>query len=205
MVEQQIAARGIKHPGVLQAMADIERHLFVLDKYVDVAYGDHALPIDMGQTISQPYIVAHMTERLEPELHHKVLEIGTGSGYQAAVLAELVDHVYSIEIHEELALQAETRVRDLGYENITIRTGDGYKGWPHAAPFDRIIVTAAPPELPETLLVQLKPGGILVAPVGPRDGDQYLVIVTKDVHGSVRRKSTTPVRFVPMVPKDSRN
>ena len=203
MVEEQIAARGVKHTGVLNAMLDVERHRFVPAEYREQAYYDHPLPIDKGETISQPYIVAHMTELLRPEKHHKVLEIGTGSGYQTAVLARLVDHLYSIEIHEELARQADIRLRDLGYSNVTIRAGDGYKGWPEHAPFDRIIVTAAPPQLPEALVEQLKPNGILVAPVGPQNGDQYLMVVTKDAQGQVRRRTATPVRFVPMVPGDS--
>ena len=163
------------------------------------AYSDHPLPIGNGQTISQPYIVAFMSELLDLRKSHKVLEIGTGCGYQAAVLSVLAGEVYSIEIVEELGVQARERLRTLGYDNVEVKIGNGYAGWPEQAPFDRIILTAAPNELPRTLIDQLKNGGKLVAPVGPVYGNQELVVVTKDAQGKVRRESVLPVRFVPMV------
>ena len=166
---------------------------------VPQAYNDHPLPIGNRQTISQPYIVAFMSELLDVEKSHKVLEIGTGCGYQAAVLSVLADQVYSMEIVEELGVQARQRLRTLGYDNVEVRIGNGYAGWPEQAPFDRIILTAAPNELPQALVDQLKRGGKLVAPVGPVYGNQELVVVTKDAQGKVRRESVLPVRFVPMV------
>jgi protein-L-isoaspartate(D-aspartate) O-methyltransferase len=198
MVKQQIEDRGIRHPGVLKAMRDTPRHLFVPEALQSRAYDDTPLPIGLGQTISQPYIVASMTEMLAPAPHHQVLEIGTGSGYQAAVLSPLVAHVYTIEIVEPLARQAEALFRRLGYRNITTRVGDGYQGWPEKAPFDRIIVTAAPPELPQELVKQLKNGGRLVAPVGREY--QELIVVEKDAQGRVTQRREYPVMFVPMVP-----
>ncbi len=168
MVREQIRRRGVADPAVLDAMARVPRHLFVPDGLRAEAYVDHPLPIGQGQTISQPYIVALMTELLALDRSQKVLEIGTGSGYQAAVLAELVDSVYTIEIRDELARQAGDLLDRLGYENVHVRVGNGYRGWPEEAPFDAIIVTASPPEIPEALVEQLKVGGRMVVPVGRR-------------------------------------
>lgn len=198
MVRQQIEARGVKDPQVLKALRATPRHLFIPPQYRDSAYADHPVPIGQGQTISQPYIVGVMTELLEVRREHKVLEIGTGSGYQSAVLSPLASQVYSIEIVAPLAEQARGLLKQLGLHNITVRQGDGYKGWPEQAPFDRIILTAAPPEIPDILIAQLKPGGRLVAPVGR--GDQDLVVLEKDQKGKVRQTSVLAVRFVPMVP-----
>ena len=166
MVEDQIKRRGVKDVGVLKAVQKVEREKFVPEKYRDLAYSDNPLPIGHQQTISQPYIVAYMTEHLQISKSHNVLEIGTGSGYQAAILAELAHHVFTIEIIPELAESAEKVLMELGYENITVRTGDGYKGWPEEAPFDRIMVTAAPNEIPEKLVEQLAPNGRMILPVG---------------------------------------
>lgn len=197
MVRNQIEARGVKDPRVLQVLRDTPRHEFVPQEMIPHAYEDRPLPIGYGQTISQPYIVAFMTDILKVEPHHKVLEIGTGSGYQAAVLAPLVKHVYTIEIVPELARSAEAILRRLGYKNITVRHGDGYQGWREEAPFDRIILTAAPPRIPQSLIDQLKAGGRLLAPEGERV--QELVVVDKLADGSVRRRASIPVMFVPMV------
>jgi len=199
MVRDQIERRDVRHPKVLQAMRTTPRHLFVPEGLRSQAYEDHPLPIGYGQTISQPYIVALMTELLDPGKDHKVLEIGTGSGYQAAVLSPLVKHVYSIEIVPELAHSSAARLRKLGYQNVTVREGNGYKGWPEEAPFDRIILTAAPPEIPQALLDQLKRGGKLAAPVGGTVLGQDLVVVDRDNNGKLHRRSVIPVRFVPMV------
>ena len=199
MVREQIRERGIRHPEVLRVMRETPRHLFVPERVRSQAYADHPLPIGYGQTISQPYIVALMTELLEPNKNAKVLEIGTGSGYQAAVLAPLVRHVYTMEILRELAESSAALLKKLGYTNVTVRWGDGYQGWPEEAPFDRIIVTAAPPELPKTLVDQLKPGGKLVAPVGSSVFGQELIVVEKTREGKIRRRSVIPVMFVPMV------
>ncbi len=199
MVREQIQERGVRHPDVLRVMRETPRHLFLPERMRSQAYEDHPVPIGYGQTISQPYIVALMTELLEPRRDAKVLEIGTGSGYQAAVLAPLVAHVYSLEIVRELAESASALLKKLGYRNVTVRWGDGYQGWPQEAPFDRIIVTAAPPELPQALLDQLKPGGRLVAPVGSSIFGQDLVVVEKTREGKLRRRSVIPVMFVPMV------
>ena len=198
MVRLQIERRGVRNPAVLRAMREVPRHLFVPEPMRRSAYEDHPLPIGHGQTISQPYIVAAMTEMLDPRPGHRVLEIGTGSGYQAAVLARLVSHVYTIEIVEPLGKQAQERLAALGYRNVTVRIGDGYEGWPEEAPFDRIILTAAPPEVPQKLIDQLRNGGRLVAPVGA--GWQELVVIDKDAKGNVRRRTEFPVMFVPMVP-----
>ncbi len=195
MVEEQIRARGITQPQVLAAMEQVPRHLFVPEAVRDEAYEDHPLPIDYGQTISQPYIVALMTELLDLKKTDKVLEIGTGSGYHSAVLSRVASEVYSIEIIEPLGLQARHTLHSLGYDNVHVRIGDGYGGWPEEAPFDAIILTAAPPRLPQPLVEQLKVGGRLVVPVG--DFLQDLSVFTKTKDGLVRRK-IAPVRFVPM-------
>jgi protein-L-isoaspartate(D-aspartate) O-methyltransferase len=180
MVEDQIERRGVKDEGVLKAVRKVEREKFVPNKYLDLAYSDRPLPIGHKQTISQPYIVAYMTEQLQVEKSHKVLEIGTGSGYQAAVLAELANHIFTIEIIPELAESSEKVLIELGYENITVRTGDGYMGWPEEAPFDRIIVTAAPGEIPKKLVEQLAPNGRMILPVGRSNFAQHLYLVRKD-------------------------
>lgn len=198
MVREQIESRGIRNPDVLRSMRDTPRHLFIPPGQRSRAYADQPVPIGYRATISQPYIVALMTELLEPAKDHKVLEIGTGSGYQAAVLAPLVKHVYTIEIVPELAETAKQILDKTRRKNVTVRAGDGYKGWPEEAPFDRIILTAAPPEIPQALVDQLKLGGKLVAPVGDRL--QELVVLDKSKDGKVTRRAVAPVRFVPMVP-----
>jgi protein-L-isoaspartate(D-aspartate) O-methyltransferase len=195
MVENQIVARGVQDSLVLEAIGKVPRHLFVPLPFQQRAYSDGALPIGENQTITQPYIVALMTDLLDLSGGDKVLEIGTGSGYQAAVLAEIAGEVYSIEIIEILAESAEIRLNELGYENIQVRWGDGYKGWKEHAPFDGIIVTAAPDHIPEPLIEQLKVGGKMVIPVG--DLYQELLLVEKTEEG-VHKKSVIPVRFVPM-------
>ncbi len=197
MVREQIIRRGISNNQVIDVMQNTPRHRFVPDGVVDYAYQDNALPIGKGQTISQPYIVAFMTETLDVDSTYKVLEIGTGSGYQAAVLSPLVKHVYSIEIVKMLAQRADSTLKALSYNNVTVRWGDGYKGWPEEAPFDRIIGTAAPPEIPKALIDQLKPGGKMVLPVGTNW--QEIVVLTKSKSGKIQKKNVLPVRFVPMV------
>ena len=199
MVEDQIKRRGVKDVGVLKAVQKVEREKFVPEKYRDLAYSDNPLPIGHQQTISQPYIVAYMTEHLQISKSHNVLEIGTGSGYQAAILAELAHHVFTIEIIPKLAESAEKVLMELAYENITVRTGDGYKGWPEEAPFDRIMVTAAPNEIPEKLVEQLAPNGRMILPVGGSIFAQYLWLVQKDEEGIVTKEKILAVRFVPMV------
>jgi protein-L-isoaspartate(D-aspartate) O-methyltransferase len=199
MVEDQIERRGVKDEGVLKAVRKVEREKFVPNKYLDLAYSDRPLPIGHKQTISQPYIVAYMTEQLQVEKSHKVLEIGTGSGYQAAVLAELANHIFTIEIIPELAESSEKVLIELGYENITVRTGDGYMGWPEEAPFDRIIVTAAPGEIPKKLVEQLAPNGRMILPVGRSNFAQHLYLVRKDKAGNITEEKILAVRFVPMV------
>lgn len=198
MVEEQIVARGVKDPEVLAAMATVPRHEFVPPGEADQAYADHPLPIGFGQTISQPYIVALMTELLDVQPGDRVLEIGTGSGYQAAVLAEITDRVYTVEIIPELATAAAERLERLGYGAIAVRSGDGYFGWPENAPFDEIIVTAAPDHVPPPLLRQLAEGGRLVIPVGPPGGYQTLWRITKR-DGEVVSENITGVLFVPLV------
>jgi protein-L-isoaspartate(D-aspartate) O-methyltransferase len=198
MVETQIRARDVRNESVLQAMRRVPRHLFVPDDVRTDAYDDRPLPIGHGQTISQPYIVAYMTEALQLTPAHTVLEIGTGSGYQAAVLADIVKQVYSIEIVPELADSARRALAQAGIRNVEVRTGNGYLGWPDRAPFDRIIVTAAPPEIPQALVDQLADGGIMVVPVGT--SHQEIVVVTKTPGGVVQQR-TIAVRFVPMVSK----
>ena len=189
---------------VIQAMRDVRRERYVPAAVRWLAYRDAPMPIGHGQTISQPSLVAMMTEMLQPKPHHKVLEIGTGSGYQAAVLAKLVRHVYSIEIVPQLAEFARSNLAAEGISNVTVRQGDGYKGWPEQAPFDAVILTAAPPEVPQTLIDHLRPGGRRVAPVGRSGEDQELIIIEKDADGKVKRRSVLPVRFVPMVPGESK-
>lgn len=196
MVEDQIIARGVKDEKVIAAMLKVPRHEFVPDKWKDHAYEDHPLPIGFGQTISQPYIVASMTEVLDIKKSDKVFEVGTGSGYQAAVLAELAGTVYTIEIVKELAERAQDTLKRLGYRNITVKHGDGYKGMPEFSPFDAIIVTAAPPEIPEELVKQLKMGGRMVLPLG--EDYQELVLIKKTEKG-IEKKILYPVRFVPMI------
>jgi len=196
MVEEQIERRGVEDPRVLAAMRRVERHRFVADDAVAYAYDDTPLRIGYGQTISQPYIVALMTELLDPQQDDRVLEIGTGSGYQAAVLSLLVAEVYSIEIVEPLGHSARTLLDSLGYENVQVRIGDGYQGWPERSPFDKIIVTAAPPEIPPKLIEQLAEGGRMVLPVG--DAYQDLVLLRRR-NGVIEERRVTAVRFVPMV------
>jgi protein-L-isoaspartate(D-aspartate) O-methyltransferase len=199
MVSEQIESRGIRNPGVLRVMRSTPRHLFVPTDLRFLAYADRPLPIGHGATISQPYIVALMTELLEPSKKQRVLEIGTGSGYQAAVLSQLAAEVLTIEISPELARSAARKLRELGYANVTVRQGDGYEGWNEQAPFDRIIVTAAPLQVPAALLAQLSRGGRLVVPVGPA-WHQELLLIEKKPDGSLRRRSVCPVSFVPMTP-----
>jgi protein-L-isoaspartate(D-aspartate) O-methyltransferase len=195
MVREQLRGRDIKDSRVLDAMQKVLRHKFVPPEIIDSAYSDNALPLALGQTVSQPYIVAYMTQALRLRGNERVLEIGTGSGYQAAVLAEIVPEVYTIEIIPELTERARATLGQLGYTNVHFRTGDGYQGWPQAAPFDAIIVTAAPDHVPQPLVEQLKPGGRLILPVGRFE--QELVVVEKTISGTTRR-STIAVRFVPM-------
>jgi protein-L-isoaspartate(D-aspartate) O-methyltransferase len=201
MIDDQIRARGVTNQAVLDAMRKVPRHLFVPPNLRDAAYDDGPLPIGQGQTISQPYIVAYMTEALGIRPGEHVLEIGTGSGYQAAVLAEIAREVYTIEIVPELADRARDTLAGLGYKNVYVRTGNGYAGWPEKAPFPRIMVTAAPDEVPPALVEQLAPGGAMVLPVGT--SFQEMTIVTKTAQG-IARKTTIPVRFVPMVGKPKR-
>jgi len=195
MVTSQIESRGVSDTLVLQAMERVKRHLFVPEEYRSQAYSDHPLPIGEDQTISQPYIVALMTELLHLDGNEKVLEIGTGSGYQAAVLGDLAAEVYSIEIVEPLAERAKALLDSLGYGNVTVRCGDGYAGWPEEAPFEGIIVTCAPPEVPQPLLDQLADSGRMVVPVG--DMWQELVLIER-FGQELRRTKILPVRFVPM-------
>jgi protein-L-isoaspartate(D-aspartate) O-methyltransferase len=200
MVREQIIRRGVRDKRVLNAMRKVKRHLFVPSGKRAFSYEDHPLGIGHGQTISQPYIVALMTELLELDGHEKVLEIGTGSGYQAAVLGELAKAVYTIEIKKGLADRAQQIIEDLGYTNVHVRHGDGFKGWPEKAPFDAIIVTCAPEEVPAPLLDQLKEGGRLVIPVG--DLFQELKLITKK-GGKILTQDMIPVRFVPMLRNES--
>jgi protein-L-isoaspartate(D-aspartate) O-methyltransferase len=186
---------------VMQAMAKVPRHRFVAESLGRSAYRNEPLPIGAGQTISQPYIVALSTDLIDPRPEHVVLEIGTGSGYQAAVLSELVKEVYSIEIVEALGQAAATRLETLGYRNVHVRVGDGYQGWPEHAPFDGIIVTAAAPFIPEPLIAQLKPGGKMAIPVDAADGGQNMLLVEKRADGTVDKRMVLRVRFVPMTGK----
>lgn len=203
MVREQLAAEApfreaITDSAVLDAMRAVPRHRFVPPTLREAAYADRPLPIGHGQTISQPWIVARMTELVRPEPGDTVLEVGTGSGYQAAVLAEVVDHVFTIEIIGELARSARQRLRELGYDNVTVRHGDGYRGWPEHAPFDAIVVTAAPEQIPEPLVDQLATGGRMVIPVGPQGRGQALTVLHRREDGSLDRRVVSAVRFVPL-------
>jgi protein-L-isoaspartate(D-aspartate) O-methyltransferase len=198
MIREQLEARNVKDPRVLASMSKVPRHEFVPSNLIESAYDDCALPLKMGQTISQPYIVGYMTQALELKGTERVLEVGTGSGYQAAVLAEIVPEVYTIEILPELGEQAASTLARLGYRNIHFRIGDGYAGWPEHAPYDRIIVTAAPEKIPQPLIDQLKIGGRMIIPIGRME--QELEVLDKDSTG-ITRRSTIPVRFVPMTGK----
>lgn len=196
MLEQQLKRRGIRDERVLSAMGDVQRHLFVPPELIASAYDDGPLPIGFGQTISQPYVVALMTEVVRPQPTERALDIGTGCGYQAAILSRLAQEVYSMEILEELASQAANRLQDLGYGNVQVRHGDGYRGWPEQAPFDVIIVAAAPEHVPQPLVDQLAPGGRMIIPVGR--GSQDLRYLEKDLDGNLRQSQIASVRFVPM-------
>ena len=196
MVNNQIVARGISHKATINAMKTVPRHLFVPAYLEDNAYTDRPLPIGYNQTISQPYIVAYMTAIIEPSKGDKVLEIGTGSGYQAAVLSEIVDSVFTIEIVDELAIDVTKKFEELGYDNIWVKSGDGYYGWEEHAPFDKIIVTAAAEDLPPFLIEQLNENGKMIIPVGPEFGLQYLVLLEKK-NGKIIKHNKLPVRFVP--------
>jgi len=198
LVETGIKTQGVDDPATLEAMRQVPRHLFVPESYRQHAYLNRPLPIGYNQTISQPFIVGYMTAMLELEPGEKVLEIGTGSGYQAAVLSEITPHVFTIEIVEELGERAKKLFDHLGYETIRTKIGDGYKGWPEHEPFDAIILTAAPEEIPQPLIDQLKPDGVLVAPVGNTEETQYLTKVTKNSEGEVKFQRRLAVRFVPM-------
>lgn len=203
MIERQIAGRGITNQRVLRVMGNVPRHELVPTGYRADAYADMPLPIGFGQTISQPYIVAFMTEHLDPKPTDRVLEIGTGSGYQAAVLAGLVREIYTVEIVKQLAERAKTDLQRLGYTNVHVRAGDGYKGWPGAAPFDAVIVTCAPDAVPEPLVDQLKEGGRMIIPVGS-GFDQELYLLEKK-SGKVEKRAVLPVRFVPMTREKPRD
>ena len=197
MVEHQLRGRGLTNEAVLAAMGRVPREDYVISSQRRHAYADSALPIDHGQTISQPFIVAAMTEAIDPQPGDRVLEVGTGSGYQAAILAELVAEVYTIEIVEALAESARERLGEKGYTNVTVRAGDGYVGWPEKQPFDGVVVTAAPDHVPQPLIDQLKPGGRLVIPVGLSSTGQDLLLLTRKEDGSVTRETLMGVRFVP--------
>lgn len=198
MVRTQIAARGVTDARVLSAMARVPRHEFLPAAQRSMAYEDGPLPIGHGQTLSQPYVVAFMTAALDPRPGDRILEVGTGSGYQAAVLSGLVAEVFSIEIVEPLARRAEADLKRLGYANVKVRAGDGYAGWPEAAPFDAIIVTCAPEQVPPALVQQLKSGGRMIIPVGPQLGVQELILLRKTPKG-LEQQAVMEVRFVPMV------
>ena len=198
MVREQIVARGMTHPGVVAALRYVQRHRFVPAAERDRAYVDAPVPIGHGQTISQPYIVALMTELVRPQSSDRVLEVGTGSGYQAAVLSRLVAHVHTVELEEALGRRAEELLREQQYDNVTVRIGDGYCGWPEHAPFDIIIVTAAPEHVPQPLIDQLKPGGRLIVPIGPRFTVQQLQLIEKDANAAITTRNVSPVMFVPL-------
>ncbi len=197
MVRYQIKARGVKDKKVLDAMLKVERHLFVPPEYISQAYEDHPLPVGEGQTISQPYIVALMTEVLDPDSTKRVLEIGTGSGYQAAVLAEICDSVYTIEIFESLGTKAKNLLKVLDYDNVKVKIGDGYKGWEEHSPFDAIIVTCAPTHIPQPLKDQLTEGGKMIIPVGESYAQELVLLEKKN--GRIVQKDIIAVRFVPMI------
>jgi protein-L-isoaspartate(D-aspartate) O-methyltransferase len=199
MVRTQIESRGVTDSATLAAMRTVPRHEFVTEEWRSSAYSDGPLPIGEEQTISQPYVVALMTERLALGPGEKVLEVGTGSGYQAAVLAEVGARVFTIEIFESLAREADERLGRLGYDRVDVRHGDGYLGWPEQAPFDAIIVTAAPDAIPQPLVDQLRPGGRMIIPVGPEGAVQELVLLRKGEDGSISTESVSPVRFVPLL------
>lgn len=203
MVSVQLQKRDIKNRPTLDAMSMVPRHRFVPDDLKEYAYEDRPLPIGEGQTISQPYIVAFMTQSLDLKPEYKVLEIGTGSGYQAAVLAEIVDSVFTIEIVEKLGLTAKNRLAQMGYANIEVKIGDGYHGWQEKCPFDAIIVTAGAEKIPPKLIEQLKEGGKMIIPVGPSNAVEQLVLVTKK-NGKVKTKELMPVRFVPFTREKNR-
>jgi len=198
MVDKQIEARGVHEPNVLSSLRTVPRHAFVSSGDLTRAYSDQPLAIGLGQTISQPYIVAYMTEALGLGRQHKVLEVGTGSGYQAAVCAEIVRQVYTVEILEELAESARQRLKGLGYKNVFVKAGDGYFGWKEKGPFDAIIVTCAAGFVPPPLIKQLKPGGKMILPVGNPFGNQTLVLISKDDRDKIHGRRLLPVRFVPM-------
>jgi protein-L-isoaspartate(D-aspartate) O-methyltransferase len=198
MVREQIESRGVSDARVLAAMRKVPRHEFVPEQWADAAYEDHPLPIGHGQTISQPYVVALMTELLHLSPGAKILEVGTGSGYQAAILAEIAEEVYSVEIIEALAKESADRLQRLGYKNIHVKRGDGYLGWPEQAPFEAIIVTAGAEHVPPPLIEQLKRGGRMVIPVGEPHGEQSLLLVEKDIDGTVSTRNVAPVLFVPL-------
>jgi len=200
MVNSQLKARDIYHNATLNAMGRVPRHVFVPEDLRLYSYGDHPLSIGHGQTISQPYMVAYMTQAIRPRKEFKVLEVGTGSGYQAAVLAEIVDSVYTIEIVDPLAQQAKRRLKNLGYTNVQVRSGDGYHGWPEAAPFDAIVVTAGAEEIPMPLVEQLKEGGRMILPLGPHNSIRQLVRITKK-KGTLKTEELMAVRFVPFTRK----
>ncbi len=201
MVEEQIAYRGVTDKGVLEAMGTVPRHLFIPEENRSYSYYDQPVPIGFGQTISQPYIVAFMTELLKLGKDDVVLEVGTGSGYQAAILSKLVKQVYTIEIIEGLGKEAARRLKAMSYNNVEVKVSDGYKGWPEHAPFDAIIVTAAAEHIPQPLVDQLKPGGRLIIPVGGVYEVQDLMLITKDASSKVVKESIIPVRFVPLIRK----
>jgi protein-L-isoaspartate(D-aspartate) O-methyltransferase len=198
MVREQLEARDITDTLVLEVMRSVPRHEFVLKEYRPWAYNDRALPIGEGQTISQPYIVAYMTQTLGVQAGERILEIGTGSGYQAAILSELGGEVYTIEIVETLGEEAKKRLKRLKYKNVNVRIGDGYNGWPEAAPFDAIMVTAGAEELPETLMEQLAEGGRMVIPIGPHGGVRQLTLITRS-NGKFKSEKLMAVRFVPFI------
>ena len=199
MVRTQIQGRYIRDPGTLAAMSTVPRHKFVPERYLNQAYNDHPLPIGLGQTISQPYIVAFMTELLQLEPKDRVFELGTGSGYQAAVASKVAGSVYTMEIYKDLADAAKERLESLGFTNVHARHGDGYHGWKEKSPFDAIIVTAAADHIPPPLIEQLKPGGRLIIPLGSPFSIQQLVLVTKDLKGKVSERPVIAVRFVPLL------
>ncbi len=205
-MEFQLALRrrGISDQAVLRAMDAVPRERFVARDFAESAYADHALPIACGQTISQPYVVAYMTEQLEIEQQHRVLEIGTGSGYQAAILSRLAQEVVSVERYRTLAETARQRLKTLGYSNVTIIVGDGLDGAPERAPFDRVMVTAAAGDIPAALVEQLGSGGKMLLPLGPRNGTQHIVKLTKTADGRLERQNLIAVRFVPLLPGQAR-